>query len=330
MALCVRTGHTVRVPMLTIIFIDERIRMRDPVTRQEGGNRQSMKLLQLAAGAIALVLQFPAHAQEPRTDQIRIVYGESAEAKHRVIRQAMQQRRILETAASLLNAFRLPRELTLEVRDCNGRETAWYDHDRAVFCYEYVDLIQRHAPKVATPGGVQRGDAIVGAVVDTILHEAGHGIFDLLEIPVMGREEDAADFFSIYFMLQFPPQDARRLIEGIAFNMGSEAREDFSERQLPQKFAGPHGPNVQRHYNVLCLAYAANQALFNNVVPAGLPAWRAQTCWEEWALLKRAFTKLILPHVDETRLKDAIAQARFGWSPLLTEGAKVDKPPLGD
>ena len=261
---------------------------------------------------------------------MRTVYEEPADEKHRIIRQLMQERRILETVAALLNSFRLPRELTLEVRGCQGRENAWYGFDRAIFCYEYVDLIQRHAPKVATPGGVQRGDAIVGAVIDTLFHEAAHGIFDLLQIPVMGREEDAADFFSIYLMLQFPPDDARRLIEGIAFNMGSEARKDFSERPLPQKFAGPHGPNVQRHYNVLCLAYAADQALFNNVVPAGLPPWRARSCWEEWAMLKRAFTRLILPHVDEARLRDAIANVHFDWSPLITEAASVDKPPLGD
>ncbi|MGB9367819.1 MAG: DUF4344 domain-containing metallopeptidase [Xanthobacteraceae bacterium] len=291
-----------------------------------------MNLFSLTVVAVALALQLhSARAQAPAlTDRVRIVYEEPTEEKYRVIHDAMRDRRILEIVGSLLNSFRLPRELTLEVRGCQGRETAWYGFDRATFCYEYVDLIQRHAPKVATPGGVQRGDAIVGAVIDTLFHEAAHGIFDLLEVPVMGREEDAADFFSIYLMLQFPPEDARRLIEGIAFNMGSEARKDFSERPVPQKFAGPHGPNVQRHYNVLCLAYAANQALFDNLVPAGLPPWRARTCWEEWAMLKRGFAKLILPHVDEARLREAIANVHFNWSPLITEAASVDKPPLGD
>jgi hypothetical protein len=290
-----------------------------------------MRTRALWAALLGLAWATPAVAQpEPRTDRVRIVYEEPIDARHQPIRQAMQERRILETVAGLLNAFRLPRELTLEAKGCNGQETAWYGFDKANFCYEYVELIQRHAPKVATPGGVVRADAIVGAVIDTLFHEAGHGIFDLLEIPVMGREEDAADFFSIYLMLQFPPEDARRLIEGIAFNMGSEARQDFSERPQPQKFAGPHGPNVQRHYNVLCLAYAADQGLFNNMVPAGLPPWRAQTCWEEWAMLKRAFAKLILPHVDEGRLREAIAAARFTWSPLATAAENLDKPPLGD
>jgi hypothetical protein len=289
-----------------------------------------MKPLRLAILAFALVLPSTAALAQPRTDQVRIVYGEPTDERHRAIRDGMQQRRVLETIAAILNSFRLPRELTLEVRGCNGRETAWYDRDRAVFCYEYVDLIRRFAPQVATPGGVQRGDAIVGAVIDTILHESGHGIFDLLEIPVMGREEDAADFFSIYFMLQFPPADARRLIEGIAFNMGSEARPEVTERQAPQKFAGPHAMNAQRHYNVLCLAYGSNPALFGGGLPAGLPPWRARFCGDDWGMLRRAFMKLILPHVDEARLKDAIAQARFDWSPFATEVERFDKPPLGD
>jgi hypothetical protein len=289
-----------------------------------------MKPLRLAIVTIALALQSAAGWAQPRTDQVRIVYQEPADEKYRAIHDAMRQRRVLENIGALLNSFRLPRELTLEARGCDGRETAWYDHDKAVFCYEYVDLIRRYAPKVATPGGVQRGDAIVAAVIDTILHEAGHGIFDLLEIPVMGREEDAADFFSIYFMLQFPIADARRLIEGIAFNMGSEARPEVTERQSPEKFAGPHAMNAQRHYNVLCLAYGSNPALFGIGIPAGLPPWRARWCGDDWGMLRRAFTKLILPHVDEARLKDAIAQARFDWSPLATEAASFDKPPLGD
>jgi len=289
-----------------------------------------------ATAALAALLfgSLPAAAQpeaEPRTDRIRIVYEEPIEARHFPIRQAMRERRILETVAELLSAFRLPRELSVEVRGCGGRETAWYGLDKAVFCYEYVELIQRHSPKVATPGGVARADAIIGAVLDTILHETGHGMIEILGIPVLGREEDAADFFSIYLLLQFPREDARRLIEGVAFSMGSEGRQDFENKVDPKMLAGPHGANAQRAYNVLCLAYGADPALFGNAFPAGLPPWRAQNCAEEWTLLKRSFDKLIIaPHVDEPKLRAAIAQVRFNWSPFVTALESVDRPPLGD
>lgn len=292
---------------------------------------RSMKTSVLAAVLAALLASTPAVAQtELRTDRVRIVYEEPTDPRHLPIRQAMQERRILETVGALLSAFRLPRELTVEVKGCSGRETAWYAFDTAMFCYEYVELIQRHSPKVATPGGVARADAIVGAVIDTILHEAGHGVIDLLDIPVLGREEDAADFFSIYLLLQFPPDDARRLVQGVAFTMGSEARAEVGEKPRPQMFAGPHAMNAQRHYNVLCLSYGANPALFDHALPAGLPPWRARYCGDEWSLLKRSFDKLILPHVDQDRLRAAIAQVRFNWRPLATAAEGLDKPPLGD
>lgn len=282
------------------------------------------------AAVFACVTPAIAQTEPARTDQVRVVYSDPTDARHFPIRQTMQDRRLLEVVGALLSPFRLPRELTVEVRGCNDREAAWYAFDRAVFCYDYVELILRHSPKVATPGGVPRADATVGAVLDTILHEAGHGIIEILDIPVLGREEDAADFFSIYLLLQFPAEDARRLIQGVAFTVGSEAREDFEEAPRPQTFAGPHGLNAQRHYNVLCLAYGADPALFDNALPPGLPPWRARNCADEWSLLKRAFGKLILPHIDEANLRAAIAQVRFNWSPLATAAETFDKPPLED
>lgn len=288
----------------------------------------------LSIALIGLALQYaPAAAQgdtAPRTERVRILYDEPANEKHAAIRAAMQERRVLETLGDLLSAFRLPRELTLEARGCGGREGAWYADDRAVFCYEYAELIQRHAPNVATPGGVARADAIVGGILDTILHEIGHGIIEMLDVPVFGKEEDAADFFSIYLLLQFPADDAKRLIEGVAFMMGSEARQDLEAKVRPRMFAGVHGPNAQRHYNVLCLAHGARPDLFADVASWGLPYWRASNCGDEYAMLSRAFARLILPHVDETKLRAAIAQARFNRSPLATVADRLDAPPLGE
>jgi Putative metallopeptidase len=291
-----------------------------------------MKSLLSIAAVTGLALNSLAAPAEPllRTDQVRGEYQEPTDPKHQPIRAAMQERRILEVLGALLNPFRLPRQLTLEVRGCNGREGAYYANDKAVLCYEYVELIQRHAPKVATPAGVTRADAIVGAILDTILHEVGHAVIEMLDIPVLGREEDAADFFSVYLLLQFPAADAQRLIEGVAFMMGSEAREDLEEKLRLQMFAGAHALNAQRHFNVLCLAYGSNPGLFNNVAPSGLPAWRAKNCGDEYAMLRRAFGRLILPHVDDAKLRDAMAQWRFDWSPLATAKDSFDAPPLGE
>ena len=54
---------------------------------------------------------------------------------------------------------------------------------------------------------------------------------------------------------------------------------------------------------------SASKAVYGVALPGS-----ASTCWEEWAILKRAFTNLIMPHVDEERLRDAIANVHFNWS----------------
>jgi hypothetical protein len=284
----------------------------------------------LLAGFLACVTQTANAAPESRTNQIRVIYHEPAEAKHRPIREAMQERRILETLRVMLSAFRLPRPMTLEVKGCGGKEDAYYSDDVATLCYEYVELIQRHAPKVATPGGVLRADSIVGAILDTVLHEAGHAVIDMLDIPVMGREEDAADFFSAYILLQFAPEDAQRLIQGVGFMMASEAREAMEQRPRIHMFAGAHGLPAQRYYNLLCMAYGSNPKAFADLAPRSLPAGRADGCGDEYDMLKSAFRKLILPHVDEAMLRDAFHQVRFNWSPLSTAADSFDAPPLSD
>jgi len=60
-------------------------------------------------------------------------------------------------------------------------------------------------------------NAILGPFVDVFLHESGHAVFDLLKLPVLGREADAADLFSAYVMLQLGKEDARTLILGSAY-----------------------------------------------------------------------------------------------------------------
>jgi len=57
------------------------------------------------------------------------------------------------------------------------------------YCYELIEYIRKSAPKETTDEGVTPEDA-VWAFVDIMLHEISHAIFDMLKIPVFGREED--------------------------------------------------------------------------------------------------------------------------------------------
>jgi hypothetical protein len=282
-------------------------------------------------GAMLFSAVAVAQTDAPPTDQIRGNYVPPKESRHQPIYQALKDRRVLEVVRSLLSPLRLPRQLTIEIKGCDGSVDAHYDNEVATLCYEYIELIQQHAPKVGTPGGVVRTDAIFGAIIDTLLHEAGHGVFDILETPIFGREEDAADFFSAYIMLRFAADDAQRLFEGVAFMFASEARAALEKPYGVGAYAGEHGLAPQRYYNLLCMAYGSDTETFGKAAfNGGLPKARAEGCAEEFERLKRAFEKLIRPHVDEALLEKTRAELRLQWQPLLSSANGLDALPLGD
>jgi hypothetical protein len=262
-------------------------------------------------------------------DRIRAVRVPPTDARHKPYHDWLQQQGILELLHTLLSPLRLPRELKLETRTC-GKLDAYYEDDVVTVCYEYIEHIRSNAPKVSTPGGLSPNDMVKGATIDLFLHEVGHAVFDMLEVPIFGREEDAADFFSVYILLQFDADDARRLIQGVGFLLANEAKANEAEKTPDVKsFADIHGTPAQRYYNVLCMAYGSDPKTFANAVARGLlPKKRADGCEEEYELLERAFTRLIVPYFDEQAQREARARIKFNWEPPVAASDRRDPSPM--
>ena len=241
-----------------------------------------------------------------RADRIQISYAPPKNSAHETLFQLLKERRVLEKFKGLLSALRLPRALLLKVEGCDGESNAWYADDAVTVCYEYLEDILRNAPKETTPAGVTRTDAIVGPTLEVFLHEVGHAVFDYLSVPVLGREEDAADQFAAYVLLQFAESDARRLIYGVAYSYNIDASKPSTKKN---PFADEHGLPAQRFYNVLCMAYGADSKLFADLVDKKyLPSERAEGCADEYDQVIRALNKLIGPYIDQTRAKQVRAK----------------------
>ena len=241
-----------------------------------------------------------------RADRIQISYVPPKNSAHETIFQLLKERRTLEKFKGLLSALRLPRALLLKVEGCDGKSNAWYGDDAVTVCYEYLEDFLRNAPKETTPAGVTRTDAIMGPTLEVFLHEVGHAVFDYLSVPILGREEDAADQFAAYVLLQFAESDARRLIYGVAYSYKIDA---FKPSTRKNPFADEHGLPAQRFYNVLCMAYGADPKLFADLVDKGyLPRERAERCADEYEQVVKALNKLIGPYIDQTRAKQVRAK----------------------
>jgi len=253
-----------------------------------------------------------------KSNRIDIKYGEPKSPDHQPVLKLLKEARGLEKIRELLSPLRLPRRLLLQTQDCDGVSNAWYDGESVTVCYEYLDEIWKNAPEKTTPSGIAPIDTLAGPLADVFFHEAGHAVFDILQIPLFGREEDAADQFSTYLMLRFEKDEARRLILGSAYQYKGDLSAP-TVTMAQQKFADEHGTPSQRFYNLLCMAYGFDQKLFADVVDKGfLPKDRAEGCENEYGQAVFAFEKLIVPHVD----RKVVRKLKRPWLPPVTTKPK--------
>ncbi len=242
-------------------------------------------------------------APKSKPNQIKYEYVSPKNPAHQAIHDHMKQGRALEHLQELLSPIRLPYPLTLKVEGCDGVTNAFYRDEVITVCYELLADILKNAPTQDLPIGLSRADTILGPVLDTFLHETGHAVFHMLQIPVLGREEDAADQFSAYVTLRLNKDEARRMILGSAYQY--RLYMPGSEVTVPIKsFSGVHSLPAQRAFNILCIAYGADKKLFSDIVEKDfLPKARAESCDLEYEDLTFAMTKLIAPHIDKRMAK---------------------------
>jgi hypothetical protein len=272
-----------------------------------------MKRACIGLAAALLCLAATAHAgQKPqlRADRVEIAYVKPVNPAHEPIYRTMQERKVLERVQAYLRPLRLPRVLLVKLAGCDGESNAWYDDTEhtVTVCYEYLDEVLRNAPEQTTEKGVTRDDAIVGPTIEAFLHEIGHAVFDLLKVPVLGREEDAADQLAAYLLLQLGKSDARSTVAGVAYMYAQEMN---AQSPGMKHFADVHGLPAQRFYNLICLAYGADPKLFADALEKRyLPESRADGCELEYRQVDYAMKRLILPHVDQ-KLKNDPARKKM-------------------
>ena len=225
-----------------------------------------------------------------------------------------EERHSLGRLQEFLSPFRLPWALELLLTECGGEADAMYRDGTITICYEYIDELWKAMPANTTEAGIEPIDTVIGPFVDTVLHEFAHALFDYLDIPILGREEDAADQVAAYMYLQLGEAEARRLIMGAVYAYMLEVED--TDAPSMEEFADEHSTTEQRRFNLLCIAYGADPEQFEDVAAwGGLPQERADICEEEFELIALAYHTLIDPHIDPDLAKKVFDRT---WLPEQT------------
>jgi hypothetical protein len=236
--------------------------------------------------------------------------------KYQGLHDKLKKRGVLELMNAVLSPLRLKQKLTIEFDTCNTVNAFYNLRQKVTISYEFVEWLANHTavppekrPNIPRRGlvpGVSRAEAIIGGLIGVALHEAGHAIFDIQRIPRLGREEDAADMIAGFVMLHIGDEVARVSVKGmynLTYNWYANKPEIAPGNERQFYLADTHSLHLQRAYNFLCLAYGKDQKAFQDIANAWLPAQRRPNCPAEYQQALHAFTKTVLPDVDQELLK---------------------------
>lgn len=204
-------------------------------------------------------------------------------------RQLANGRVLTNLVAGLNASVVLPTDVTIALEEC-GAANASYDpnRQRISICYELLARLSYQFENTRDPSTL-----LSGTFVFIVLHELGHALVHILQLPITGLEEDAVDQFATIALLEWGHEGEQAVVAAASwFALNSN-----STQVTRLQFADEHSLDAQRFYNILCWIYGADPHRNVSLVQLGyLPQERALQCPHEHQQMKSSWERLLAPH----------------------------------
>lgn len=153
----------------------------------------------------------------------------------------------------------------------------------------------RQSPPAA-PSAASAQQFVAANLLFVLLHELGHAAISEFRLPVLGREEDAADTFATLSLLHVGSDRSHRILTDTARGLMLIALRDKLEGR-PPVFYSEHGLDVQRAYQIVCLMYGSDLRRFTALADiARLPPERRDSCRVDFDLASSSWVGLLEKH----------------------------------
>lgn len=199
-------------------------------------------------------------------------------------------------AKSLATAFELPAPLKVKGVNGFGGGPFYNPEDNSITLpYQFATAVIGVISETNPEGTETEWGEAVGAVNSFIFaHEFGHALIHNFNLPVLGREEDAADGIATVLLLK--AEDGATYAAEAA-----EFWDAFSGRQTPPKlaeYADNHSFDRQRAYNILCWVGGSDEAILEALAENEIvPEERLASCPAEWQQLQESAEQVLKPHL---------------------------------
>lgn len=123
------------------------------------------------------------------------------------------------------------------------------------------------------------GDYFVGNLLFVFYHELGHGLIHKLDLPVLGREEDAADQLATLMLMDTGSDSVSGepvLTAALGWLDSWQKRDGEAD---DADYFDEHSLDYQRYANIVCLVYGSDPENYGNLIDEwDLPPDRAERC----------------------------------------------------
>lgn len=261
--------------------------------------RHTCALLTLATGFFAPTV----HA----APQVEVIYEKPTAAETTAIAKRLKASETPDFIATFIDdTFKLPERLKLIM----GRQDGpYYDPSKneIVIPYFFIQEVESRFQAVDyEKTGVSPEAATNDALIHTFLHELAHALIAQYDLPIVGKEEDAADGLATVLLVHYFEEGAEIAISAAdLFDLESDDREELTE----EDFWGEHSLDAQRYYATLCHVYGSDPEKYAALRgKQGFPEERAERCITEYANLEHGWMKLLAPHFKEEMQAESVEQ----------------------
>lgn len=180
-----------------------------------------------------------------------------------------------------------------------------------------IALLPSMAPAFEMPQDEAAARFVTSNVVGTFYHELGHALIDVMQLPVLGREEDAADTLSGLLIDQvWQEESANAMIEDSAnAYILYDAENNIAPEDQP--YWDEHGLDLQRYYNLICIFYGANPETRTEIATVfELPESRAERCPDEYNQAQASWGAMLEEISSDQYTEGLVLADGFGDDPV--------------
>ncbi len=231
-------------------------------------------------------------------------YVDADESKSEYVdaQNMMRENKVFDEIVEAVNKqISLPQDIPIRIGvDGEGQESPHYNPMLGEIIYPWFFVsITDDVLSEAGYEGEELDDATADVTRFVFYHELAHALIHQLKLPVVGKEEDAADSFAVVLAIEFEGKGEMAIAAADMFG----AFHDMSGPPDVEAYSDSHSLDLQRFYTIGCLTFGADTKEYADVADRmELSEERREMCEMEYEQARTSWFGLL-----DKALKDGAA-----------------------